>query len=214
MKRRNTSAALAAALIVASVALSLVVARADGYGFSPPSGWRAQRAPLGYSGLWVNPAGQEAVNLATVATVDLSTLVSRQMQRARALYPSLHVYDNVAYSLCDHHTGRYLIWTALSHGYPWVHEQVMATWGSSGYVASYVRPENYRPNRGARAALVSICAVAGSDINNPSSGGVAPPSSNGSQPAPEPESPSQPNPYGQPTPNPVPTPRYMPVIPM
>gem|GEM_PF-1578496 len=207
---------LVTATLMGAVALVFcsLLAHADGYGFSPPTGWRAQHAPAGYTGLWVNPAAQEAVNLLSTPAGSLSGLVQRQMQKSRTLYPSMQVYSNVSYHVCGRHEGRYLIWTAVSHGSPWIHEQVMANWQDNGLVASYVRPGNAAPSRAARASIVSICGVAGGSLNNPS----AP------QPAAAPAQPAQPDnnpattapagpatatPYGYPSL----APRYVPVIP-
>ena len=196
----------ASALVLAWVAL----VHADGYGFSPPNGWRATHPPAGYAGLWVNPAGQEAVNLATASVSSLSSLVSRQLQKSGTLYPSMHLYSNVPYHVCGHHDARYLIWTSSNRGSHWIHEQVMADWGDSGYVASYVRPASFAPNRDARAAIVSICGVTGAGINNPSSGSQPAPQSQPAAETPAQPAPAQPTPYVYPSL----TPRYAPVIPM
>lgn len=195
--------------------LSLIcamIAQADGYGFSPPSGWRAQHAPAGYTGLWVNPAGAEAVNLANVSASSLQGLVNQQIQKFHSLYPSMHIYSNAPYHVCGGHEARYLIWTAVSHGAQWIHEQVLAEWEGNGYVASYARPGSYAPNRAARASIVSVCGVAGG-LNNPSAPQApqAPqPAQSGSNPATAaPAAPASPTPYVYPSLYP----RYAPVIP-
>ena len=206
---RLFSATLAGVAVLLAGAL---LAHADGYGFSPPGGWRPQRPPSGYAGLWVNPAGREAVNLATTSASSLNSLVNRQVQKSRALYPSMHVYSNVPYHVCGRHDARYLIWTATSHGASWIHEQVMADWQDNGFVASYVRPASYPPNRAARAALVSVCGVAGGSLSNPSAPQAAPAPQQG-QPETSntaaPVVPATPTPYAYPSL----VPRYAPVIP-
>ena len=200
--------------LAALFAASSLLAHADGYGFSPPVGWRAQRPPASYAGLWISPLGREAVNLATVSASTLGGLVNGQMQRARAQYPGLHVYSNVAYHVCGRHDARYLIWTSTSHGAQWIHEQVMADWEGTGYVASYVRPGTYPPSRAARASITSVCGVAGGSLSNPSApqgqspGAPAQPASNAVTEAPAAAATATPYVY------PSITPRYMPVIPM
>ena len=187
-----------------------LLAQAGGYGFSPPSGWRAQRPPAGYAGLWLNPNAQEAVNFVTTPATSLTNLVSRQIQKSLAVYPSMHLYSNVPYHVCGRHEGRYLIWTSSSHAAQWIHEQVIANWQGNGYVASYVRPASYTPNRAARASISSMCGVAGGSLNNPSAPYAAPPPPPQNQPQISPATPTAPTPYGYPSLYP----RYAPVIPM
>jgi len=203
---------LIAIVAIAAVCVAGLLARADGYGFSPPSGWRVQRAPAGYAGLWVNQSGREAVNLATIPAGSLNDLVSRQLQKARAAYPGMRLYSNVPYHVCGRHDARYLVWTSATHASQWIHEQVMADWQGSGFVASYVRPGTYPPSRGARASIVSVCGVPGGAINNPSAPQAAPPPPpQQNQPqTPANAAPATPTPYGYPSI----VPRYAPVIPM
>lgn len=210
MTRRRILSIAAATAGLALALASSILAQADGYGFSPPNGWRAQRPPAGYAGLWVNPAVREAVNLSTTMTADLNDLVARQLRKARALYPAMHLYDNVPYHVCGRHEARYLVWTSTAGGHEWVHEQVMAQWQGNGYVASYVRPASSAPRRDARASLVSVCGVAGGSLSNPSA--PAPASQQRSQPDNNPSSAATaaPTPYVYPSL----VPRYAPVIPM
>lgn len=208
---RSRTVILAAAIAgLAIVVASSILVQADGYGFSPPNGWRAQRPPAGYAGLWVNPAVREAVNLNTAMTADLNDLVSRQLRKSHALYPSMHVYNNLPYHVCGRHEARYLVWTSSAGGHEWIHEQVMAQWQGNGYIASYVRPASSAPSRDARASLVSVCGVAGGSPSFPSA--PAPTAPQQSQPGSNPGSAATvaPTPYVYPSL----VPRYAPVIPM
>ncbi|MDQ6779861.1 MAG: hypothetical protein M3Z37_01735 [Candidatus Eremiobacteraeota bacterium] len=210
MTRRRLLILAAAIVGLALVVASSILVQADGYGFSPPNGWRAQRPPAGYAGLWVNPAVREAVNLNTTMTADLSDLVARQLRKSHALYPSLHLYDNLPYHVCGRHEARYLVWTSSAGGREWIHEQVMAQWQGNGYIASYVRPAGSAPNRDARLSLVSVCGVPGGSLSNPSAPAPA------AQPQSQPDNNPASGTTAAPTPYVYPSlvPRYAPVIPM
>ena len=212
MKSRSVRSSLLAIYFVTALFVVQFLAEADGYGFSPPNGWVAQRPPAGYAGLWLNPLRSEAVNLATVPAYSLSGLASHELGVDRSLYPSIHVYNNAQFRVCGRHDARYLIWTSSSHGKVWVHEQLLSVWGATGYVASYVRPSAFAPSRSARSSIISICAVPGADISNPAgAGGIAPanqpPPANGGAGGEE-TAPPSPSAY------PTITPRYAPIIPM
>jgi hypothetical protein len=159
---------------------------------------------------WVDPSGSETLKLLVTSYAgDLNSLVNRTLKQERATYPTQYVWANRNYLVCGRHTGRYVIWTASTHGASMIWEQLFAQWGSDGYLVTYVRPQKNPPSHVARASLVSICGV-GSAPEQP--GGVPVTPANNQPPAPGQPAPPQPD---QPTPNPtgtIPHP-YMPVIP-
>ncbi|MBC5806789.1 MAG: hypothetical protein DLM53_05550 [Candidatus Eremiobacter antarcticus] len=214
LDRRYNRSWLLLITVVCTLAL-IGQSRGDGFGFSPPSGWRAQKAPAGFVGLWTRPDALEALNLSTASfNGSVSAFANDILAIQRWKTPSLHVYANQPFTICGNHTGRYLIWTSMFRGRSWIHEQMLGLWGTNGYISSYVRPSNHPPSAAARASLVSVCGVAGGGAPNQSAPQAAPapqsqPAAPANQPPPAPNS-------GVPTPYVYPSlaPRYVPVIPM
>ncbi|HEV2878196.1 MAG TPA: hypothetical protein VGW96_01340 [Candidatus Eremiobacteraceae bacterium] len=206
MNGRSLRSLPAGALTIALLFIAATAFAAGNYAFAPPQGWTHVRS--GTESKWLDPTGGETLKLfQTSYAGDLNSFVNRTLKQERSAYPTQYVWNNKNYSICGRHTGRYVIWTASTHGRSMVWEQLFALWGYDGYIATYTRPQKDPPSNAARGSLVSICGV-GSAPEQP--GGVPvtpqnpPPAQN--QPAPPPE---------QPTPNPTGTiyHPYVPVIP-
>ena len=197
------------ALTIALIFVATVALAAGNYAFAPPAGWTHVRS--GTESKWIDPTGSETLKLfVTTHTGDLNSFVNAALKQERFAYPTQYVWNNRNYLVCGgRHTGRYVIWTASTHGRSMVWEQLLALWGSDGYVVTYVRPQKNPPSNVARGSLLSICGV-GSAPEQPGGVPVAPakypPPAQG-QPAPP--LPEQPAPYPSGT---ISHP-YMPVIP-
>ncbi len=208
MNGRSLRSLPAGALTIALILIATVALAVGNYAFAPPTGWTRVRS--GVESKWVDPSGSETLKLfVTTHTGDLNSFVNRTLKQGRLTYPTQYVWTNRNYLVCGRHTGRYVIWTASTHGASMIWEQLFALWGSDGYLATYVRPQKNPPSRVARASLVSICGV-GSAPEQP--GGVPVVPAKNQPPAQGQPAPPQPD---QPTPNPSGTiyHPYMPVIP-
>lgn len=211
MNVRSLRSLPAGALTIAVILIGTVALATGNYAFAPPAGWTHVRS--GTESKWLDPTGSETLKLFVTTHVgDLNSFVNRTLKQDRLAYPTQYVWTNRNYTICGRHTGRYVIWTASTHGRSMVWEQLLALWGYDGYIVTYVRPQQNPPSRVARGSLVSICGV-GSAPEQPGGVPVAP--VNNQTPAPgQPALPQTPQ-SDQPAPYPsgtIPHP-YMPVIP-